>query len=102
MSAGTRIARAKLTVSYAGGDIVFNCPQNRFKIIVGRLHIGKRIHDAVTFLWRAAGNPDVAGPGNSFRDVKNGSYYEKAVNWAVVNSITSGTNSTGSLLSEHR
>lgn len=49
---------------------------------------------AVTFLWRAAGNPDVAGPGNSFRDVKNGSYYEKAVNWAVVNSITSGTNST--------
>lgn len=45
---------------------------------------------AVTFLWRAAGSPEPAGNA-SFSDVPVGSYYEKAVKWAVENEITSGT-----------
>ncbi|ANU52911.1 S-layer homology domain-containing protein [Acutalibacter muris] len=48
---------------------------------------------AVTFIWRAAGSPNSA-TGNSFKDVAAGSYYEKAVNWAVANGITSGTSKT--------
>lgn len=46
---------------------------------------------AVTFLWRAAGSPNADSTGKSFTDVKAGSYYERAVNWAVANKITSGT-----------
>lgn len=44
----------------------------------------------VTFLWRAAGSPE---PKNmvSFVDVPVGSYYAKAVAWAVENGITLGT-----------
>ena len=48
---------------------------------------------AVTFLWRAAGEPEVSG-SHSFTDVKTGSYYEKAVIWAAQNGITSGTTAT--------
>ncbi len=44
----------------------------------------------VTFLWRAAGSPEVEAAG-AFADVEGGSYYEKAVAWAVANGITSGT-----------
>lgn len=42
----------------------------------------------VTFLWRAAGCPDVVG--KTFMDVEKDSYYEKAVAWAVANGITDG------------
>ncbi|MBR2779509.1 MAG: leucine-rich repeat protein [Firmicutes bacterium] len=45
----------------------------------------------VTFLWRSRGCPEPAGLKNPFRDVKAGSYYYKAVLWAVENDITSGT-----------
>jgi hypothetical protein len=45
---------------------------------------------SVTFIWRAVGSPNSA-TGNSFTDVATRSYYEKAVNWAVANGITSGT-----------
>ncbi len=45
---------------------------------------------AVTFLWRAAGEPKPVGD-IAFTDVKSGSYYEKAVRWAVEKDITSGT-----------
>ena len=45
----------------------------------------------VTFLWRAAGQPDPKGSKNPFRDVKSDAYYYKAVLWAVENGITSGT-----------
>jgi hypothetical protein len=45
-----------------------------------------------TFLWRAAGSPDTADSAN-FADVQSGSYYEKAVAWAVANGITLGTGS---------
>ncbi len=44
----------------------------------------------VTFLWRAAGSPEPKSEG-SFSDVKAGSYYAKAVAWAVENGITGGT-----------
>ncbi len=44
----------------------------------------------VTFLWRAAGSPAAAAE-NPFSDVAAGSYYEKAVLWAVENGITTGT-----------
>ena len=44
----------------------------------------------VTFLWRAAGSPEPASMNNPFTDVPAGSYYEKAVLWAVENEITAG------------
>ena len=44
----------------------------------------------VTFLWRAAGSPEPKDM-SSFADVSTGSYYAKAVAWAVENGITSGT-----------
>ena len=45
--------------------------------------------EAVTFLYRAAGSPDVAA-SSQFKDVVSGSWYEKAVAWAVANGITNG------------
>ena len=44
----------------------------------------------VTFLWRAAGSPESKN-ASSFADVPAGSYYAKAVAWAVENGITTGT-----------
>ena len=44
----------------------------------------------VTFLWRAAGCPEPKRAG-SFSDVSEGSYYAKAVAWAVDAGITTGT-----------
>ena len=43
----------------------------------------------VTFLWRAAGSPEVTGE-TVFSDVPAGQYYTKAVAWAVANNITVG------------
>ena len=48
---------------------------------------------AVTFLWRASGQPDATG-SNPFTDVSNDSYYSDAVQWAVANVVTSGTSAT--------
>ena len=45
----------------------------------------------VTFLWRAAGSPEPKGTAAGMTDVAPGSYYAKAVAWAVENGITSGT-----------
>lgn len=49
---------------------------------------------AVTFLYRAAGEPAVGEVENPFTDVKEGAYYENAVLWAVENGITSGMTKT--------
>ena len=48
----------------------------------------------VTFLWRAAGSPEPETTEHSFVDVEKGSFYEKAVLWAVENGITVGTDKT--------
>ena len=45
----------------------------------------------VTFLWRAAGQPEPIGSENPFEDVKEADFYYKAVLWAVENGITTGT-----------
>lgn len=45
----------------------------------------------VTFLWRAAGSPEPKGAASGMTDVVSGSYYEKAVAWAIENGITTGT-----------
>lgn len=48
----------------------------------------------VTFLWRAAGQPQ---PGNTvlpFTDVKAGMYYTEAVRWAYETGITKGASAT--------
>ena len=45
----------------------------------------------VTFLWRAAGSPEPKGTAAGMTDVLPGSYYAKAVAWAVENGITTGT-----------
>ena len=48
----------------------------------------------VTFLWRAAGSPEPKGAASGMTDVVRGSYYEKAVAWAIENGITTGTTTT--------
>lgn len=48
----------------------------------------------VTFLWRAAGSPKPQSTECRFTDVDMGSYYGKAVQWAVENEITGGTSTT--------
>ena len=45
----------------------------------------------VTFRWRAAGSPEPKGAASGMTDVVSGSYYEKAVAWAIENGITTGT-----------
>ena len=44
---------------------------------------------AVAFLYRAAGSPEVEGNA-AFRDVKQDAYYALAVAWAALNDITGG------------
>ena len=46
----------------------------------------------VTFLWRAAGEPESSG-STAFADVPAGSYYAAAVAWAAENNVTNGTGS---------
>lgn len=48
---------------------------------------------AVTFLWNAAGQPEVSGTC-AFRDVSSDAWYYQAVLWAVENHVTSGTSAT--------
>ena len=50
--------------------------------------------EMVTFLWRAVGKPEPTNRINPFTDVKEDSYYYKAVLWAVENGITKGTSDT--------
>ncbi len=45
---------------------------------------------AVTFLWRAAGEPKPAVTENPFKDVVEGQYFYDAVLWAVEQGITAG------------
>ncbi len=45
----------------------------------------------VTFLWRAAGQPEPESSANPFTDVKETDYFYKAVLWAVEQGITKGT-----------
>jgi|GEM_PF-5423463 len=49
---------------------------------------------AVTFLWRAAGEPKPTAAENPFTDVEAGSYYCEAVLWAVEKGITNGVSAT--------
>lgn len=49
---------------------------------------------AVTFLYRAAGSPEVTSDSCPFVDVEPGRYYYKAVLWAVENGIVKGTDDT--------
>ena len=44
----------------------------------------------VTFLWRAAGEPEPTSANNPFKDVKESDFYYKAVLWAVEKGITNG------------
>ena len=46
--------------------------------------------EAVTFLWRAKGEPEPTTTTNPFKDVKESDYFYKAVLWAVENGITVG------------
>ena len=48
----------------------------------------------VTFLWRAAGSPEPTTTVCPFTDVDVGSYYGKAVLWAMENGITGGISAT--------
>ena len=45
----------------------------------------------VTFLWRAAGEPEPQGDAGKFSDVPADEYYTKAVAWAIEQGITKGT-----------
>ncbi len=48
----------------------------------------------VTFLWRAAGEPEPKSAQTPFTDLKPGAFYEKAVAWAVEEGITKGLSDT--------
>ena len=48
----------------------------------------------VTFLWRSVGSPEPHSLNNLFSDVEQGSYYEKAVAWAIESGVTNGTSET--------
>lgn len=48
----------------------------------------------VTFLWRAAGKPEPMSMDTGFVDVVKGSFYEKAVAWALESGVTTGTSPT--------
>lgn len=48
----------------------------------------------VSFLYRAAGNPEVHNAGTSFTDVESVRYYARPVAWAVENGVTAGTTPT--------
>ncbi len=50
--------------------------------------------EAVTFLYRAAGEPEVTTAKNPFSDVKESDYYYNAVLWAVETGVTNGTSET--------
>ena len=49
---------------------------------------------AVTFLYRASGSPEVKDVNNPFADVSEGQFFHNAVLWAVENGITTGTTDT--------
>ena len=48
----------------------------------------------VTFLWRAAGQPEPTRTENPFADVAEDAFYYKAVLWAVEKGITNGLDAT--------
>ena len=48
----------------------------------------------VTFLWRAAGCPEPNTVKHTFTDVQAGSFYYKAMLWALENGITKGVDDT--------
>ena len=48
----------------------------------------------VTFLWRAAGQPEPTTTENPFVDVKTSDFFYKAVLWAVENGVTNGVDAT--------
>ena len=48
----------------------------------------------VTFLYRAAGSPEPKSVLLPFADVPAGSYYAKAVAWAVENNVAKGVSET--------
>ena len=48
----------------------------------------------VTFLWRAAGEPEPESNENPFADVDESEFYYKAILWAVENGITNGVTKT--------
>ena len=56
--------------------------------------------EVATFLYRAAGEPEVAADTeNPFTDVADNAWYKNAVLWAVGEGITTGTNKEGTLFS---
>ena len=48
----------------------------------------------VTFLYRANGSPKLSSEENPFTDVAEGSFYRKAVLWALENGVTTGASAT--------
>lgn len=80
---GTPVVWAATTgITQGTGDYVFSPGDNCTRAQV------------VTFLWRAAGEPEPTKTDNPFSDVNSGDYYYKAVLWAVENGITKGKATT--------
>ena len=50
--------------------------------------------EAVTFLWRACGMPEVLDPYNPFEDVDNTAFYYGPMLWALNHGITTGIDGT--------
>lgn len=61
----------------------------------GKFGVGLTVtrEDAMTFLYRMAGKPDVTVSGKPFPDVPTNAYYAKPIVWAVDKGITKGYSS---------
>ena len=57
------------------------------------IHSGCTRADAVTYLWKIAGSPEVETSA-AFTDVAEDAPYAQAVVWAVAQGITNGTTET--------
>ena len=109
-AAGTVIAEGSLSIVIPGGSFT-DVPANAYYAQAVSWAVSKAVTSgttdttfspdrtvtrgqAVTFLWRAAGQPKAISAVNPFTDVKSGAYYYDAVLWAVQQGITSGTTDT--------
>ena len=90
--------RVNFTVDYSGEEYGETCPSDAFTDVDPKGTSATEFSplkactraEAVTFLYREAGSPSVAGLKNTFKDVKASDYYYDAVLWAVSKGVTNG------------
>ncbi len=85
------------------GDMAKAVEWAKAKGMIDGSYVGGRFctrADAVNYIWQAFGKKDAKASG--FTDVPAGAGYAKAVDWAVANGITNGTNDAQTEFSPNR